>query len=366
MKIAVVNCAATGPLESIVAMFRAVGWECRVPNDALVWHLSRELGFDSTMTVRGMCEREGTESPFPITPATVADLSSCDLFVDVKGHRNGPRLWSTYPRLKNRTLWYRINGGKPEHVVTPDKDYGDEVNPPCPVLTPNMWYGLDCLEVKELYRPPYMEAVPSVHALGRSYVCWPPFVRFDEYLPKHPRRQPWIDPLCLVHNLAGWGYARWADGCRKLGVKIYGRNSPDGLIQHDMLKALLSRALAMVHLKQNDAPGYALYEAMAAGCPLVVSERMVEKCRMHEMFVDGETCLFFDRLDEPDLTHGGADDGRIAEAVARVGALLERLRDPEFNRRIGTAGRERLKSLMWRADRDGPGLAAWLERNFPC
>ncbi len=350
MKLAVANCSDTGPLESLHAMLAAAGYEVRPLGVDLANHLHNDVRLDNVGLIERTMRAEGTEQPFPMRRATPEAFGKCDLFVDVKGHRNFPKLVAMYPWFKDRVLWYRINGGRPE-----DRN-GPEVDPPCPVLTPNLWYRRDT-------SLPFVE-----HGHGR-YACWPPFVPFDRHLPRNPRaRGDWEPPVCLVHNLDGWGYGRWAKQCREqLGLRIHGSGSPDGKVPHETLPAGLSKSLAMVHLKASDAPGYALLESLASSCPLIVSERLVENSLMRELFEDEETCLFFDRLDEPDLCASDIDpdDPRIVAAVRRIAAQLERLRDPELNGKIGQAGRWRLADLMWRADADGPGFRAWMERTFP-
>lgn len=225
----------------------------------------------------------------------------------MKAHRNGPKLWQAFPALKERTLWYRINGGKPEHVINERGDHGDEINPPCPVLTPNQWY-------KD-------KSVMSRGGLSNAYTCWPPFYRFDEYLDRYPRK-PTEPPLCLIHGIEGWGYRDLVEPMRKLGVGCYGVNAPDGLINHRDIPKRLSKALCMVHLKSSDAPGYALYEAMAAGCPIVCTRRLIWRCRMEELLIPGETCLVFDRE-----THEGLTKKDVEECLAEVGGHLRELRN---------------------------------------
>lgn len=380
MRVAVVNCADTGPLESLAIMLKAASYETRPLSYDLAVHL-RQLGMDNVRTINQTMAAEGVERPFAMKEATVADLPYCHLYVDVKAHRNGPKLWDRRPELNGRTLWYRINGGKPEIVYRGDRNMGDEIDPPCPVLTPNMWY-----KSQPTFSNHWGEDLVQQHKCNlcgsivdgfdgmrdhrcpwgdRAYTMWPPFYRFDEYLLCHPRRPVNGQSICLVHNLVGWGFGAWADGCRSLGVRIYGYRSPDGLISHATLKERLATAQAMVHLKRSDAPGYALYEALSAACPVIISERLVVDNRMHDLFVDEETCLFFDRLDDPDLTHSYLRPDGVAEGVAKIGKQLDRLRDPELNSRIGLAGRGRLRELMWREDRDGPGFAAWMRMVFP-
>ena len=339
MKVAIANCCDTGPLESLHLMLSAVGYEVR-PLSLRLSNYLRTIGCRSVNTTEWARRYEGVEPPTPLRVAEIADLETCDLFVDVKPQFNGEILWKRHPRLHGRTLYYRINGGEPE--------IGETL--PCPVLTPNLWY-----------RTPK-------YAVDRwTYTCWPPFMRFDDYYPKGGRKSGnYAAPICLVHNLAGWGYGAWAEGTRALGLRIHGRRSPDGLIDHVTIPRLLTAALAMVHLKSSDAPGYALYEGLAAACPMVVSERLVARNLMHELYEDGVTCFYFDRLSAPELSSSLTTPADVTGAVTEIADHLEKLRDPARNLEIGLAGRHRLAKLMWRPDRDGPGLKEWMEDVFPC
>lgn len=115
MKTAIIQCADTGPLESLVLMLRAAGYQCYVPSAALRDEL-RPLGglvLSNADLVRGM----GYEPHFPLPEAGPRDMTRCDLYADVKAHQTYDRLVAKWPNLERRVLWYRINGGEPEHVV---------------------------------------------------------------------------------------------------------------------------------------------------------------------------------------------------------------------------------------------------------
>jgi DNA-binding PadR family transcriptional regulator len=81
---------------------------------------------------------------------------------------------------------------------------------------------------------------------------------------------------------------------------------------------------------------------------------------MQDLLIPGETCLVFDRE-----THDGLTPDDVYYCTAEVREHLERLRDQAENYRIGSAGRQRLREVMWREDRDGPGLREWLGRMYP-
>lgn len=358
VKLAILQVADTGPLESLVAMLQAVGIECAIPDTTLKNEL-RGLGCDTVLDIKGLVEGMGYDQPMKLPEAHVADMRRSDvLYVDIKAHRNGPRIWKRWPNLKKRTLWYRINGGKPEHVIKASgEDCGDEANPPCPVLTPDQWYNLKSLD--------YLGEEPAPWA-DKSYCCWPPFVRMGEYnhkrnMEKHLQSNP-TPPICLIHNVAGWGYQALTDGARQLGVKCYGAGSPDGLINHREIAVRLSSTVCMVHLKSNDAPGYALYEALAAACPVVCTHRLIWRCMMQELLIPGETCLTFDQAEH----HGGLSPEDVETCLAEIKAAIVRLSDPVENIRIGAAGRKRLQGIMWNTDNenDRKSLADFLGRMY--
>lgn len=341
MKRAILNVADTGPLESLVIMLRSVGYECYIP-DHQVKQILRDCGCDCVLNIDDLVDSMGYERPMTIPEATYGQTIRADLFVDVKAHRNYPNLVQRIPELAGKVLWYRINGGEPEHVIKRDgTDCGDERNPPCPVLTPNLWYQLE-------------------EYAGRAYSCYPPFYRFEEYYPIN-NRVPSTDPVCLIHNLQGWGYGSLVDNMRKLGVKCYGDGSPDGLIPHSQIPQMLSTTRCMVHLKSSDAPGYALYEALSAACPVVCTRRLIWRNRMQDLLIPGVTCLTFDRE-----THDQLSPQDIERCTEEVEAHLETLRNPTVNQQIGLLGRSKLKSMMWSVDKseDVAGLAAFMERNF--
>ncbi len=336
IRLAIIQCADCGPLESLVHMFRAIGIGCLLPNEQIKDKLKR-IGCDTVLDINSLVENMGYDHPLPVPLAPYGTMERSDvLFVDIKAHRNGPKIWKEWPNLREHTLWYRINGGAPEHVIKSDGfDCGDEENPPCPILTPNQWYKDN----------------------PKAYTCWPPFIRESDYW-RDP--SPTSSPLCLIHNLHGWGYGEMIEPMRRLGVKIYGVRSPNGLVRHHEVPELLSRTLAMVHLKSSDAPGYAIYEALSAGCPIICSKRLIWRCKMQELLIPNETCLVFDRETHDEL---GREE---AEQCARViEQHLVDLQDPSNNKRIGEAGKEQLKKVMWTKEKDTLSLSNWRERMFP-
>lgn len=331
---AILQVSDTGPLESLIVMIRSLGIECLLPSSYLQKKL-REYGLDTVLEVADLVRNWGYERPrFSLRQATEKDLCRDDiLYVDVKAHRNGPKLWRHHPQLEKRTLWYRINGGYPEHVINSRGDHGNEVDPPCPVLTPNQWYS----------------TIGPWHS--KSYAFWPYFNGFERYYqtnkrvdeyPDFGRTHKYDDPICLIHNFSGWGYGALADNMRDLGVRIYGLGSPNGLLDHSKIPALMARTKAMVHLKSNDAPGYALYEALAARCPVICSRRLIWRCKMQDLLIPDKTCLVFDRE-----THEGLSIEDVRKCTIEINDHLIDLERVEYNREIGKAGADRLLSIMW-------------------
>lgn len=354
MKTAIIQCADTGPLESLVDMLGSVGYWCHIPDKSLIAEL-RRIGLDTVLTPEELEARMGYEPPTyrgqAIPTASTTAMLHCDLYVDVKAHRNGAMVEKRWPSLKGNILWYRINGGKPEHVIRADGfDCGDEVNPPCPILTPNLWYG------------DYPGTIP-LETFQRSYWMYPPFVKWDEYQVRRDHRYEYFHaPLCLIHNINGWGYRDLVEPIRELGVRVHGVGAPDGLMPHRVVPIRLSSALAYVHLKSNDAPGYALYEALAAGCPVVLPRRLIWRCKMKSLFRPGVNCLVFDRE-----THDALSPEEVRICTGEIKAALDQLQYKAENQRIGEAGRERLKKIMWSRDSeaDVASLREFFQRNFP-
>lgn len=357
-KVAVCQVADTGPLESLVVMLRSAGYECVLPTTRLKERL-RSFGCDTVLNIDDLVRGMGYEHPvFKMREVDEEVLKEYGtIYVDVKAHRNLPRIVKHWPWMNDRTLWYRINGGKPEHVVNARGDHGDEVNPPCPIVTPNQWYD-------KLFTWKDKEKVDKEHhpwgewARHNAYTCWPPFVRMKDHAI--PRPSKFQSPMCLIHNLEGWGYGKLVEPFREMGVRCFGAGSPDGLVEHREIPVRLSNTLCMVHLKSSDAPGYALYEALASACPVVCTRRLIWRNRMEDLLIPGETCLVFDRE-----THDALSDEDVVNCCAEVRQHLVTLQDPRFNRRIGEAGRKRLAEVQWSEERDGAGFKAWMERMFP-
>jgi hypothetical protein len=361
-KTAILQMADAGPAESTELMLRSVGYQVFLPNKKLRDEL-RRIGCDTVLSPRDLTAGMGYD-PVSIPEIGPEGMDRCDLYCDIKAHRCYEKIVSRWPRLKGKVLWTRINGAAPEHVIKSDgEDCGDEVNPPCPTLTPNLWYNEHLPGSTWEFYGGVMRDRDGWWK--RAYACWPPFVRFDEYDPRWRQAlhcdDDFTSPICLIHNANGWGYGALIPNMRQMGVRVYGAGSPDGLIPHSQVKKELGSALCMVHLKSSDAPGYSLLESLAAGCPVVCTRRLIWRCRMSSLLIPGETCLVFDRE-----THDGLTERDVAECTWDVRCHLYNLRDPDYNRRIGMAGRERLKQVMWSKDKpeDVASLREFMNRHF--
>jgi hypothetical protein len=334
---AICNVPDTGPLDSLTVMLESAGYEVYVPGFSLLDTL-RHNGCVVLGGIPHYRRRFGYDQPFRVRCASADDMKNADLFVDIKGHRNIGAIAKVWPNLRGKVLWYCINGGKPD-VTESD---GDKIDPACPLLTANQWYG---------EQGPWSD---------RAYCCWLPFARIGDYAPS--LRDPVDNPLCLVHSIGGWGFGDVAKAVRPLiNLRCHGgADAPDGLVQHAAIPKLLQTAACMVHLKSNDAPGYSLYEAMAAACPLVLSRNLLRVSHVESVWREGENCLLFDH---------DSDDARtpeqLSDAVTGIRLAVDYLQsNPDGNKRLGLAGRETLERIMWSAERDAGSFADWLRRMF--
>lgn len=285
----IIQAADTGPVESLMYMFNSLGIECLLPSERLLG-IFRSMKL-STIISRTTLEESWGYSPvqLPFRIAEESDLNRMDtILVDVKGHVNYKSLVKRYPKLANRILWYRINGGEPENV--PGK--GEELNPPCPIITPNQWY--------------------ESFSKTRAYVFWPKLVNSNNHLTHRDTQieseilaskyAPYLPPISLVHNIEGWGFAKLIPDLESTGLKLYGVRSRDGVISNIEARQRLKRSVAMIHLKSSDAPGYAIYEAIDNGCPIIVSRRLIWRNKMQKLLIPQITCLVFDRETHEELT----------------------------------------------------------------
>jgi hypothetical protein len=345
-----------GSLESLVTMLTAVGINCLVPNGELRDHL-KKMELDTVVDAKSTAIGWGGDILVKVGQATIRDLDRPDvLYIDIKAHRNGPRLWKHYSHLEKATLWYRINGGRP--CIIPGK--GDELDPPCPVLTPDPWYNGELPFNKDEAR-----RVLPLGTLDRSYSCWPPFFRIQDHLQHLRAVEVYTRPVSLIHNLNGWGYGEIGEELRKsIDLECYGGyGSPDGLMPYKGIETTLGDALCMVHLKSQDCPGYALYEALASACPVIVTRMLINWCHMEELLIPGRTCFAFEH-DQQVVADTTPDPVNAESCIQEIKDCVKLLQNPEWNKKIGEAGRKKLLEVMWTAGKDGPSLADFMERMF--
>lgn len=345
MKLAILQMADTPQIESSAVMLRTAGYEVKVCSDDVRTALVR-AGCDTVLGVKQMISCGYDELDPSVKEATLSEMDTCDLFVEIKV-RNVHKIWKRWPRLECKTVWWRVNGARPEHVIKPDgkggmEDCGNEMDPPCPVISADLWYG-----------------IPEYNQHNRNYVFWPPYPRQADYDPsRRDGRTTYDSPFCLCHGIYGWGFKHVIPACIERGVRIFGVNAPEGILHHSKVADLTASGLCMVHIKGVDCPGWALYEAMLSGCPVVLPRLCIERMRGHELFEDGITCLAFGL---PGDEHGRGDID-FDLCMREIDDHTVRLRDPSENRRIGLAGRERLLGLMWSVERNGDDFKSYMER----
>lgn len=377
MKYALLNVADTGPLDSLVYMLQAIGYQCWLLTPAMQAKL-RRAGVDCVLDINDLVRGMGySPSSYNLGRADWNDRSRAldrfDLFVDVKAHRNYSILTKLYPSMAGKVLWYRINGGEPEHLIKDGKDYGNELDPPCPVLTPNQWYRKWSLRHRRLEKfgegelawcPICKTGEAGLDETAcKAYPFWPRFMAAKRFeIERH--QAPYEPPVCLIHNAAGWGYGKLIDLLReRVGLRVYGRGSPDGLIRNEQMPEVLSKTIAMIHLKSSDAPGYALYEAITAQCPVIVSSRLIWRCKMDDLFYpEGIPNHFqFDRA-----THDNMTDIEVERYCDEIMEALRMLGSEEQNRIAGYLPNKRLNELMWdhEDEHDNSSFRQFMATNF--
>lgn len=330
----------TPQIESSVYMLRAAGYEVKVCSDELIAELKR-IGCDTVISSQGAVSYGCDPLDPSIEYATIRDVDRCMLWCEIKLN-NIAKILTRWPNLRDRIAWWRVNGARPEHVIKQGGyDCGNEPDPGHPVITANLWYA---------------ESQYANH--GRNYTFWPPYTRANDYM-KLPR-QPTAPPICLCHGVEGWGFRGILFQCLEMSVEVYGHGSPKGPVKHSRTPELLSKALATVHIKASDCPGWALYESLLAECPVIVGRCLVSRMRGYDLYQHESTCLLFgvdyDEITKPDV--------RYDLCVQHIQESLTKLKDVKFSRHIGRQGRVRLQELMWSPDRDGESFKQYLNATF--
>lgn len=373
-RLAIIQNGDSPQLESTAVMLRAAGYDDVRYCGRALRNALQAAGCDTVLGVEQMYALGYDRVDGSIREASPADMDRCDLFCEIKV-RNVPLVARRWPRLAKQIVYVRVNGSEPE--ICPRG--GDEVNLPCPVVTACLWYGhpryriTDASETKsaENHRegPPItLDDILADHAAlvpgdnGMAYTCWPPYPRSGDYdRTDRSTLAGYEPPYSLCHSTGAWGYGPIVDDCVKLGVRCYGNRSPHGQVPHRAVAGIAARALCLVHLKSVDCPGWALYEALLSGCPVVTGRLLNSRMLAYSLLEHGETCLEFG---VPASRRYGRGDMNYPQCLTDIAAALERLRDPAENRRIGEAGRKRLRDLLWTPERDGAGFRAFMARHF--
>ena len=367
-RLAILQMADEPQIVSTSVMLRAAGYD-RVK--VCGSHLRRALvkaGCDTVLSVSQMVNLgyDELDHRYYHGEATPEDMDRCDLFVEIKV-RNVEKITAQWPRLKGRVLYWRVNGAQPE--ICPKG--GDEVNLPCPVATACLWYGperyrwgrdvsgqkqsnLEHLASRPITLEEQCQLGLNVilhDTESNSYVFWPPYPRSRDYDSAYVARavsdstsDPHEPPFTICHSVRAWGYGPIVDACRELGVRMYGNNSPAGQVPHSRVPEIVRRGLALVHLKSVDCPGWALYESLLAGCPVVTGRLLNSRMLAYQLLEHEETCLEFG---VPASLEYGRGDMEYGRCLSDIKDALARLSDPQENRRIGENGRKRLNQLMW-------------------
>ena len=365
----------TPQIESTAIMLRHAGYEVKVCGAALRHQLAN-AGLDTVLSVESMIAMGYDPLEDSIGEASPRDLQTCDLFVEIKV-RNVPKLWERWPRLRGRTAWWRVNGAQPE--ICPKG--GDEVNLPCPVITACLWYGTEMYRqsgvvhqeqssLEHLKSNPVSEeelryrsrtAVLNDNG-GMGYTFWPPYPRSEEYdIIDRADLTVFEPPYCVCHSGRAWGYAPIIDQCVNAGVRIYGNNSPHGQISHRQVPGIAAKALALVHLKSVDCPGWALYEAILAGCPVITGRLLNSRMLAYDLLEHGKSCYEFG---VPASLEYGRGEMEYEKCLTDIRYALKKLRNPAVNHYLGAAVRDRLKRLMWNTERDGPSFIGFMNRHY--
>lgn len=178
----------------------------------------------------------------------------------------------------------------------------------------------------------------------RTYVPW--YNRFS--IKPREKLVEYEKPVGFLHGGYGWGFSRYFPRLREY-VDVWGHRSPCGVLPQIAVKDKLAKTLAFVHLKSQDAPGYALYEAFASATPIILPRFFVQNTMFQDLFIHEETCLMFDNNDK--AARDETDSERQA-VIDQITGFLERLKDPEENYRIGVNGLFKWRELTrWTSEK---------------
>ena len=134
-----------------------------------------------------------------------------------------------------------------------------------------------------------------------------------------------------------------------------------GVVKRKELISELKKTIGLVHLKSVDCPGWALFECMLAGVPVVVGEFCISRMRAENLLIPGETCYSFGIPPSEPLGRGNV---AYAACYTDIAQSLGKLQDPEINKRIGLAGKEKLLESMWNPERGGESFRQFMACNY--
>jgi hypothetical protein len=377
--LAIFNMGDTPQIESTAQMLRHAGYDEIMVCGPQVREELAHIGCDTIISVSRMVDLGYDKHTKDITEARIKDMDRCDLFVEIKV-RNVEKIWERWPHLKDKVAWWRVNGAQPE--ICPVG--GDEVNLICPIITACLWYGTKRYTRVSPHSLPSVQPQSNLEHLKNNpitleelkafsdtaktgfnemaYTFWPPYPRSLEY-DKIDRTglKEFKSPFCVCHSVYAWGFNDAIDPCIKFDVKFYGNNSPHGQVQHSDVPNICRDALGLVHMKSVDCPGWALYEALLSGTPVITARQLNSRMLAYDLLEDQETCLEFG---VPASLEYGRGDTNIPKCIDDIDKALDQLMDPEENYRIGQAGKERLNTLMWNEERDGDSFKRFMGRWF--
>lgn len=293
-------------------MLRSAGYEVSMLNDQAINTL-RGKGYTGGVSRQELNSMGYTEPNMPMVG--LEGLTGADLFVDLKTAYldSFVRLYSDIP-----VLHFLINGGKDDY---------DNCGFSYPVATANMWVE------------------------GNAFKVWLPFDNVHNLKPRE-QKSAYTVPIGLLHNAKNWGFGHMLQEIMdRTGVRIYGAGSPGGVLHNSKLAEVFATTVGLLHIKSNDCPGYALYEAMEAGVPLILCEQMLDRMKMRDLYEEGVTCElwggdFYDKkyCQETGLTKEWFRDNPSG-VIDGMMVALEKLKDPAYNEKIGKAGHKRFHEL---------------------
>ncbi len=378
--LAILQMSDTPQIFQTAEMLRAAGYtEFMLCSQDLRTELEK-VGCDTIISYERMISLGYEKLPREYKQATIKDMDRCDLFVAIKV-RNIPKIINRWPRLEKKIIWWRVNGSQPE--ICPKG--GDEVNLPCPIVTGCFWYGTerycrdensesvwqDNLAQMDMVNNPPPEVSPqqlldhsnnvTKGAYGMAYTFWPSYPgskKFDSV--NRMGLQKFLPPYFLCHNPYAWGYGEIIDKLSdSTGLRVFGNGGMAGILQHTELPKVTAKATALVHLKVVDCPGWALYEAMLSGCPVITGRLLNSRMLAYDLLEDGITCFEFGVPASHDYGRGDIEIDKCYDDIKKA---LVKLENPQINYEIGQTGKARLNHLMWNSEKDGEAFKAFMER----